>query len=558
MNNDTLNDDDTWNLFIVADRLYVDSTTSAFTAAEWAASFGETQTVHGLLELPRADFAHDVMKDPPELLLYELTSFRFYIMPTSTPVEHSMIMDGDPYSSITGYFSEVAKGDIRELSDHIQDYDQYRFLFEGQSTPPDDDDSDADGGAGASDVEIDWSSAVEISPGEEWTPDLAWDRLEAQIERNLPEPYDPVIERNDGSIKASITLDEEFLVEDGFEMPKDNPSFLGELIDRAGDVISAVTSAVTGGASTVYKGVNPGGTEQQETVRRFGEGVAENLGDLEDDPNGTFESIIEGVETLIRDNIPFIGDFFDDHESAMYFQQSVVTFNMEIDRQVYDFDGHTETFIGLSGSQIVRLGSGDDLAAGGLGNDRLFGEGGRDELFGGSGRDKLFGGQGADELYGGRARDRLVGQNGEDLLNGGGGNDVLKGGSGNDRLLGGKGRDKLFGQNGEDVLKGGAARDTLKGGNGNDEIDGGRGWDVLWGGRGADDFVFGRRDGRDVIRDFAVGRDEIDLSGTGLDLSDIGLSFAGRDTVIEFARTTVILDGVRRGEIDDAADLFIF
>ena len=81
--------------------------------------------------------------------------------------------------------------------------------------------------------------------------------------------------------------------------------------------------------------------------------------------------------------------------------------------------------------------------------------------------------------------------------------EVLMGGAVADTLTGGAGDDELWGRGRGDVLSGGAGDDRL--------VDG-RGRDVLTGGPGADVFVF-VEDGRtDVITDFEIGVDRIDLS----------------------------------------------
>lgn len=140
---------------------------------------------------------------------------------------------------------------------------------------------------------------------------------------------------------------------------------------------------------------------------------------------------------------------------------------------------------------------------------------------GGSGSDTLKGKSGDDVLNGGSGNDRLTGGAGDDVLNGGSGNDVLDGGSGDDRLNGGSGND---------ALEGGAGDDILNGGSGNDILQGGLGDDILIGGSGDDIFVFGNDD---VITDFAIGEDRIDLRKLGITLesfdSQVSLMAAGDD-----------------------------
>lgn len=133
------------------------------------------------------------------------------------------------------------------------------------------------------------------------------------------------------------------------------------------------------------------------------------------------------------------------------------------------------------------MGSGDDTVIGNTSANKIFGMAGNDTIYGGLGDDQLFGNSGRDQLEGGIGDDKLVG---------GGGGDVLNGGAGDDRL---------FGKYGADTL------------------DGGTGDDVLVGGGGSDTFIFGLDAGRDKIRDFELGRDQLLLS---LELTG-GLSDAG-------------------------------
>jgi Ca2+-binding RTX toxin-like protein len=143
--------------------------------------------------------------------------------------------------------------------------------------------------------------------------------------------------------------------------------------------------------------------------------------------------------------------------------------------------------------------------------DTLNGRGGADVLNGLGGDDVLKGNAGNDKLDGGLGNDRL---------DGGDGNDVLVGGSGHDTLIGGIGDDTLWGDDGNDALHGGSGNDVLDGGAGDDVLSGDVGTDRLTGGAGADVFQFGATahstvsaTSRDIITDFQIGLDKIDLSG---------------------------------------------
>ncbi|KZL21428.1 Lipase precursor [Pseudovibrio axinellae] len=94
--------------------------------------------------------------------------------------------------------------------------------------------------------------------------------------------------------------------------------------------------------------------------------------------------------------------------------------------------------------------------------------------------------------------------------------DLLRGNSGDDGLEGFAGNDHLRGEDGNDRLLGGAGDDILEGGDGDDVLHDGQGADFLIGGDGADTFCFVDDGQLDVIDDFDVGEDVIDLSAAGV------------------------------------------
>ncbi|MDZ8260544.1 calcium-binding protein [Nostoc sp. ChiQUE01b] len=125
--------------------------------------------------------------------------------------------------------------------------------------------------------------------------------------------------------------------------------------------------------------------------------------------------------------------------------------------------------------------------------------------------DTLIGNLGTDVIYGTIRKDNLTGTNGADKLYASLGDDKLSGNRGNDNLDAGQGNDSLNGGDGNDTLYGGKGNDTLYGGSGND---------VLVGSDGNDTFTFKRSDTLlkkdfDVIQDFQVGIDKLELNGWG-------------------------------------------
>jgi VCBS repeat-containing protein len=79
---------------------------------------------------------------------------------------------------------------------------------------------------------------------------------------------------------------------------------------------------------------------------------------------------------------------------------------------------------------------------------------------------------------------------------------------------------KIQGNPGDDILIGGGGDDILIGSQGND---------VMTGGGGNDLFVFGAQSGVDVITDFQIGHDHLELTG---DVSFGGITYSGADTVV--------------------------
>ena len=206
--------------------------------------------------------------------------------------------------------------------------------------------------------------------------------------------------------------------------------------------------------------------------------------------------------------------------------------------ELYGYDGddflqsgdHDDTLVGGNGHDTLSAGRGNDLIHAGDGDDSVMGLGGNDTLNGFAGNDTLKGGRESDSIRGGEGDDSIVGQRNMDTLHGGNGHDTIKGGggadfmlgeNGNDFLKGGTYADNILGGNGDDTLTGNRHDDTLNGGYGQDSLNAGGNDDLLigghdddWmrGGDGADIFAFDAGHGVDVIDDFALGEDRLELS----------------------------------------------
>ncbi|MFO1169938.1 MAG: calcium-binding protein [Hyphomicrobiaceae bacterium] len=244
---------------------------------------------------------------------------------------------------------------------------------------------------------------------------------------------------------------------------------------------------------------------------------------------------------------------------------------------------HTETLV-LTGS-ASRDGTGNALAntlTGNGGHNQLFGLDGNDVISGGNGNDILVGGSGGDVLRGGDGIDTASYVNAasglhaflnsiaantgdaagdsydgiENLIgsNDAGNGDLLGGDSGNNRIEGLAGNDTIFGDNvpqfspnfGDDTLLGGDGGDYLDGEGGDDTLDGGAGndfaiigrggVDTMTGGAGADVFRYYEStdsgvdaNNRDIITDFEIGADKIELWR-----AFVGLTFVGVITATGF------------------------
>lgn len=104
----------------------------------------------------------------------------------------------------------------------------------------------------------------------------------------------------------------------------------------------------------------------------------------------------------------------------------------------------------------------------------------------------------------------------------------------------GSGRDTIYGDRGNDTLSGGGEDDRMVGGAGCDWLDGGAGRDLVSGGAQADVFGFGAGGGSDVISDFQVGVDHLQINWA----ERIKIVAAGEDCEIHFGPNVVVLQRV--------------
>ena len=199
----------------------------------------------------------------------------------------------------------------------------------------------------------------------------------------------------------------------------------------------------------------------------------------------------------------------------------------------------------------------------------------------------LAGTTGGDNLAGTAAEEDLVGLAGNDTMNGRAGDDTMLGGFGNDRyflqdagdlaielafqgedqvdtqfsmvlpdhiergaVLGGGAVDItgnelnnfITGSDLENVLIGGDGRDRLIARAGSDTLSGGLDNDVLEGGLDADVFVFEADSGIDLITDFVVGEDLLDVTALGIAFSDM--------TIVDGPLGALVIFDLAPGSVD--------
>ncbi|MFC5696155.1 peroxidase family protein, partial [Pseudomonas sp. GCM10022186] len=160
----------------------------------------------------------------------------------------------------------------------------------------------------------------------------------------------------------------------------------------------------------------------------------------------------------------------------------------------------------------------EGLFFGGSGNFTGIGNALDNVLGGGAGNDLLIGNGGADTMAGGRGNDMYVVTEAGDLV-------VELAGEGHDGVttslsvyaLGANVEDLFFGGAGNfDLAFGNELGNTLVGGAGQDALFGLGGNDYLVGGTGNDIFVFGAGFGQDMIADFTLGQDRLNLENLGI------------------------------------------
>lgn len=131
------------------------------------------------------------------------------------------------------------------------------------------------------------------------------------------------------------------------------------------------------------------------------------------------------------------------------------------------------------------------------------------------------------------------------------------GGDSGANTLTGNGADTLYGFGGDDIISAGGDDDALIGGTGNDTLTGGAGKDIFV----LDSYRFDK----DVITDFAIGSDRLDVSALGIaDVATLApyLSQIGNDVVFSIAIAgdiqSVTLQNVKLADLAASPASFVF
>ncbi|WP_143508327.1 calcium-binding protein, partial [Pseudovibrio sp. Ab134] len=199
---------------------------------------------------------------------------------------------------------------------------------------------------------------------------------------------------------------------------------------------------------------------------------------------------------------------------------------------------------------------------------------GFEKFIGADRADRVRGASDAVDYYlnGGGGDDKLIGAGGNDILTGGEGSDILTGNRGNDTYFVDNFGDKVNENNNSGIdtiissisfkltdnienltltgtadnyAVGNSEDNTIIGNDGDNHIEGGAGTDVLTGGAGSDLFNFREGMGNDIITDFEVGIDKINIpAGPAPDYPDFVITNIGDGTLVEYNGDSFLLKGI--------------
>jgi Ca2+-binding RTX toxin-like protein len=182
-----------------------------------------------------------------------------------------------------------------------------------------------------------------------------------------------------------------------------------------------------------------------------------------------------------------------------------------------------DTLFALEGDDVIQGNQNQDILNGNQGNDTIYGGKDNDIIRGGKDNDLIFGDLGNDTVCGDLGNDTVLGMADSDIVLGFDGDDLINGNQGDDTVYGGEGNDWVYGGKDNDLVSGGNGDDTVSGDLGNDTLCGCAGSDYLSGGQGEDVFILASGKDADIIADFVVGEDMLQLC-SGLTFNDLSIT----------------------------------
>ena len=178
-----------------------------------------------------------------------------------------------------------------------------------------------------------------------------------------------------------------------------------------------------------------------------------------------------------------------------------------------------DTVLSYGGNDTISVGDGNNIVNAGAGDDSITALFGNDNLVGGDGNDLIIASPFQKFFNFNNVSQNFIQMIDQDTIKGGNGDDLIKDYTGTNVISGGDGDDSIFGGN---------WIDNIGGNSGDDLISGGKSRDILYGREGFDIFSYSsitdsNKDfGIDVIKDFEVGIDKIDLHAVSENLNFIG------------------------------------
>ena len=130
--------------------------------------------------------------------------------------------------------------------------------------------------------------------------------------------------------------------------------------------------------------------------------------------------------------------------------------------------------------------------------------------------------------------------------------------AGDDIVIGNDRNNRIDAGEGDDVVDGGAGNDQILGGAGNDNLTGGAGRDTLTGGEGFDIFVIGPDSGTDIVKDFNIAEDSIDVSAFegAVTYDDLEFVEVNRGLWVRAGESSILLENITLDQVSE--DLFVF